>query len=207
MPIKQTLYPKTKRVGSSEARVAITEKMDGSNLCFFKYDYELYIAQRNNIFDYPSAMESSDGLYKGMHPWLKEHGDTLRDELHDNACICGEWIGMGRLKYNHEETGRFMQFAKSRVTDDGDVFGLENIYYDRELFKWSYKSQELPWYIQPVPLVDYLDKIPSVSMLDSMYQEYTANVGRPVEGFIMIVNNTITKYVRMKNGTLTPHKS
>jgi hypothetical protein len=151
-------------------------------------------------------MESSTGLYKGLYLWLQYHGEELREELHDNACICGEWIGMGRLKYP-EETGRFMQFAKSNVTDDGDTFGLKNIYYDRELFKWSYKSQTLPEYLKPVPLVSYLDKIPPVSELDIMYQEYTDKVGRPVEGFIMVVNDTVTKYVRMKNGTLTAHRS
>ena len=46
--IKRTLYPKTKRV-QYKNRVVITEKLDGSNIGFFKVNGELVIAQRNNI--------------------------------------------------------------------------------------------------------------------------------------------------------------
>ena len=45
--IKRTLYPKTKRV-QYKNRVVITEKLDGSNIGFFKVNGELVIAQRNN---------------------------------------------------------------------------------------------------------------------------------------------------------------
>ena len=49
--IKKTIYPKTERVKiSSENVCEITEKLDGSNLCIFKLNEKLYIAQRNNIY-------------------------------------------------------------------------------------------------------------------------------------------------------------
>ena len=48
--IKKEIYPKTKRVSCAGDKVYITEKLDGSNLVFFKKDDELYIAQRKNIF-------------------------------------------------------------------------------------------------------------------------------------------------------------
>ena len=47
--IKKQLYPKTKRLGI-QGSVFITEKIDGSNLCFSKTNGTLEIAQRNNIF-------------------------------------------------------------------------------------------------------------------------------------------------------------
>ena len=48
--IKKEIYPKTKRVSCREDKVYITEKLDGSNLVFFKKNEEIYIAQRSNIF-------------------------------------------------------------------------------------------------------------------------------------------------------------
>ena len=47
--IKKEIYPKTKRVSCSGEKVYLTEKIDGSNLVFFKKNETLYIAQRNNI--------------------------------------------------------------------------------------------------------------------------------------------------------------
>ena len=48
--IKKEIYPKTKRVSCKGNKVYITEKLDGSNLVFFKKNNELYIAQRKSIF-------------------------------------------------------------------------------------------------------------------------------------------------------------
>ena len=49
--IKKTIYPKTERVKISNENVCeITEKLDGSNLCIFKLNEKIYIAQRNNIY-------------------------------------------------------------------------------------------------------------------------------------------------------------
>lgn len=43
------IYPKTKRVSCKGDKVYLTEKLDGSNLVFFKKDNELYIAQRGGV--------------------------------------------------------------------------------------------------------------------------------------------------------------
>lgn len=36
--IKKSIYPKTKRLGKENSVITITEKLDGSNLAFFKKD-------------------------------------------------------------------------------------------------------------------------------------------------------------------------
>ena len=68
--IKKEIYPKTKRVSCAGDKVEITEKIDGSNLCIFKYDDILYIAQRNNIFYLDELEENKDKLYKGLFQWI-----------------------------------------------------------------------------------------------------------------------------------------
>lgn len=40
-----TLYPKTTRMGKEKSQ--LTEKLDGSNLGFFKLNNKVYVAQRN----------------------------------------------------------------------------------------------------------------------------------------------------------------
>jgi hypothetical protein len=62
---KRTLYPKTKRV-LFKNRVVITEKLDGSNIGFFKVKGELLIAQRNYIFKMSEAEENKGMLYQGL---------------------------------------------------------------------------------------------------------------------------------------------
>ena len=42
--IKKSIYPKTKRIGDANT-VVITEKLDGSNLAFFKKDGVIYIVK------------------------------------------------------------------------------------------------------------------------------------------------------------------
>ena len=63
--IKQTLYPKTKRV-QFKNRIIITEKLDGSNIGIFKVNGKLVIAQRNYIFDIDEIEENKDKLYQGL---------------------------------------------------------------------------------------------------------------------------------------------
>lgn len=101
--IKKEIYPKTKRVSCAGDKVYITEKLDGSNLVFFKKDDELYIAQRKNIFKITELEDVKDILYKGLNQWLIDNKDVLIDELHNNSAICGEWLGMGCLKYTIDE--------------------------------------------------------------------------------------------------------
>ncbi len=102
--IKKEMYPKTKkRVSCAGDKVYITEKLDGSNLVFFKKDDELYIAQRKNIFKITELEDVKDILYKGLYQWLIDNKGILIDELHNNSAICGEWLGMGCLKYTIDE--------------------------------------------------------------------------------------------------------
>ena len=49
MIIKKEIYPKTQRVKCLGEKVYLTEKLDGSNLVFFKLNDKVYIAQRKNI--------------------------------------------------------------------------------------------------------------------------------------------------------------
>ena len=79
--IKKEIYPKTKRVSNLGDKIFITEKLDGSNLVFFKKDDELYIAQRKNILKFSELEENKGILYKGLYQWLKEDiGDFLNRE-------------------------------------------------------------------------------------------------------------------------------
>lgn len=45
MAYRIKLYPKTTRMGKEKSQ--LTEKLDGSNLGFFKLNNKVYVAQRN----------------------------------------------------------------------------------------------------------------------------------------------------------------
>lgn len=197
--LKKEIYPKTKRV-SVDGTIKITEKVDGSNLCIFKKDDRLYIAQRTTIYEFGEL--ESGSMYKGLYGWLQEYKDELLSNLNENSVLCGEWIGMGKLKYNFDK--KFLMFAKANITED---FSLKNINYNQDEFNYSFINQEIPYFIGLVPIVynghhyGYLIK----SELDELYEEYTRKVGRNVEGFVVNFENNIIKYVRMKNGRLSDH--
>ena len=200
--IKKEIYPKTKRVKCSGLLVEITEKLDGSNLCIFKKDDILYIAQRKTILALDEIEENKDVLYKGLYQWLKDNMDELND-IRNDAVVCGEWLGMGRLKYTVDEFDkRFYMFAKANIDDE---FNLYNIYYNHDLFIYPFESLEIPKCLGVVPMAYNIEYLPDKDKLDKLYEIYTNNVGRNVEGFVVNVNNTITKYVRMKNGKLQEH--
>ena len=200
--IKKEIYPKTKRVSNLGDKIFITEKLDGSNLVFFKKDDELYIAKRKNILKFSELEENKGILYKGLYQWLKDNYDALND-LHNNSAICGEWLGMGCLKYTIDEFDkRWYMFAKANIDDD---FNLYNLMYDHDLFIYSFQSQEIPNFIGIVPEVAELNVLPNKEHLDSIYEKYCKKVGRNVEGFIVNYKNIISKYVRMKNGKLQEH--
>ena len=205
--MKKTLYPKTKRVKVDNSnQCQLTEKLDGSNMCIFKKDEVLYIAQRNNIFSVDEIIEMErpkTKLYKGLQQWIVEHKDYLQEQLHNNAVICGEWLGMGCLKYPSEEFDkRFYMFAKANINED---FTLKNILYYHDLFIYPFINKEIPDFIGIVPVIQTLKTIPSKIELDDIYAEYTNKVNRNVEGIIVNYLNNITKYVRMKNGKLQDH--
>lgn len=201
--IKKEIYPKTKRVSCTGDKVYITEKLDGSNLVFFKKDDELYIAQRKNIFKITELEDVKDILYKGLYQWLIDNKDVLIDELHNNSAICGEWLGMGCLKYTIDEFDKkWYMFAKANVDDE---FNLYNLNYEYSLFIYPFISQKIPTFIGVVPEVIELNVIPNKEHLDSIYEKYLSKVNRNVEGFVINYKNMITKYVRMKNGKLQEH--
>lgn len=202
--IKKQIYPKTQRLKNSECKVQITEKLDGSNLVIFKKDDVLCIAQRNNILTFEEALtQQKDILYKGLYQWLIDNSRYLTDNLHDRSAICGEWLGMGQLKYSIDEFDkRFYMFAKANIEDN---FNLYNIIYDDELFIYPFIEQKIPNFIGIVPVVKELNILPSKEQLDGIYSKYTQKVGRNVEGFVVNYRNQISKYVRMKNGKLKEH--
>ncbi len=206
--IKKTFYPKTKRV-TSKKKVFITEKLDGSNLAFFKHKEELYVASRNYIFTLDEIINSSDKdeingfLYKGLKSWLQENGTTLEESLQPNAVICGEWIGQGKIKYgNSDISSKFYMFAKANIDED---MKIKNIKYSQELFIYPFIEQKIPSYINIVPLVFEGNINVTIEFLDKLYDNYLRKINRPSEGFIVNINDNITKYVRHKNGQLTPH--
>lgn len=201
--IKKEIYPKTKRVSCKGDKVYLTEKIDGSNLVFFKKDDKLYFAQRNNIICIDEIEEQKGMLYKGLYQWLLDNKNVLETELHNNSAICGEWIGMGCLKYNVDEFDkRWYMFAKANIDDD---YNLYNLIYDHELFIYPFVSQEIPNFIGIVPEVTELINLPNKEQLDSIYEKYTNKLNRNVEGFVINYKNIISKYVRMKNGQLKEH--
>jgi len=200
--LKKEIYPKTKRVSCNGDFVYLTEKMDGSNLVIFKKEEELYIAQRKTILKFIEIEEHKDLLYKGLYQWLNENKDVFED-LHSNSAICGEWLGMGCLKYSVDEFDkRFYMFAKANIDDE---FNLYNLNYDHDLFIYPFQKQEIPSCIGIVPEVAKLNVIPTKEHLDSIYEKYTNKVNRNVEGFVINYKNIISKYVRMKNGKLQEH--
>lgn len=200
--LKKEIYPKTKRVSCAGDKVYITEKIDGSNLVIFKKNDELYIAQRNNIFNFNELEGNSGKLYKGLYQWINDNKESFED-LHNNSAICGEWIGMGCLKYPVDEFDkRYYMFAKANIDDD---YNLYNLIYDHNLFIYPFQSQQIPKCMGIVPEVAELNVIPSKEHLDSLYEKYVNKVNRNVEGFVVNYKNIISKYVRMKNGKLSEH--
>ena len=197
--IKKTLYPKTKRV-QYKNRVVITEKLDGSNIGFFKLNGELLIAQRNNIFLMSELEENKQMLYRGLINWIEEYGEDLKNRLIEGSGFFGEWIGMGKIKYPDLDKKVYM-FAKANY-EKGEI---KNLYYEHELFKYPFENQEFPEYIGIVPVVTERDNFPDVEILNELYETYKDKVQRNVEGFVVALNNNVNKYVRMKNGKLQDH--
>lgn len=203
--IKKEIYPKTQRLKCSGEKIYITEKLDGSNLVFFKKNDIIHIAQRKNIYTINDIenTEIKGIMYKGLYQWLIDNKAILEEELLENSVICGEWLGMGCLKYSVDEFDkRWYMFAKANIDDE---YNLYNIIYDHNLFKYPFKNQMIPKFIGVVPEVVELNVLPNKEYLDSIYEKYCKKVNRNVEGFVVNYNNIISKYVRMKNGKLREH--
>ena len=134
-------------------------------------------------------------MYKGLYQWLIDNKAILEEELLENSVICGEWLGMGCLKYSVDEFDkRWYMFAKANIDDE---YNLYNIIYDHNLFKYPFKNQMIPKFIGVVPEVVELNVLPNKEYLDSIYEKYCKKVNRNVEGFVVNYNNIISKYVRM----------
>lgn len=202
--IKKSIYPKTQRIKDGR-RVKITEKLDGSNLSFFKKDGVIHIATRNNILNTKEDLKScSNILYKGLKGWLYDNLSDLEDSLYEGSVVSGEWLGMGKIKYPEHFDKKFYMFAKGRIDEE---FNMTRIAYNHDDFKYCFEKQEIPHFIGVVPVVYEGCYLPEVSFLDELYQSYVKLEDRDVEGFVVEFNDSITKYVRMKNGKLEPHKS
>lgn len=67
--IKRTLYPETPRIPEKTDNAIITEKMDGANLTILKYNGELFIAQRNSIFNKDEVFGDGNIGYRGLKGW------------------------------------------------------------------------------------------------------------------------------------------
>ena len=201
--LRKEIYPKTERLNCLGDKVYVTEKLDGSNLCIFKKDNKLHIAQRKMIITMDELQDNKDKLYKDLYNWILEYKNELEENLVDKSVLCGEWIGMGKLKYPVDEFDkRFYMFAKANIDDN---YNLYNIYYDHSLFTCPFINQKIPFYIGIVPEIIELTILPNKKHLDSIYEKYRNKVGRDVEGFVLNYKNVITKYVRMKNGKLQEH--
>lgn len=221
MIFRKTMYDKTQRLGEHTYEWLLTEKLDGSNLCFLKRADALYVCTRKRMIDFDMLCVDHglmpakewkairDGLYNGLYDWLCEHGMDLYGQLDDGAAICGEWLGMGKIKYP-EQFRRFNMFAKARIDNDLPLIEVEltHLDYDPDNFHFVFGDDALPDYIGTVPVIGRMDEAPSVVVLDRVYEEYAELVGRPVEGIVITqkeVSDRRCKYVRMKNGELEPH--
>jgi len=200
---KKSLYPKTKRVSNERSMIVATEKLDGSNIGFFKLNDELLIGTRNNVIQLCEIEKVKKILCKGMYEWLIDNGELLKDSLHEGSGIFGEWIAMGKLKYPDLDKRMYM-FAKANIDED---LNITNINYTREFFIYPFIDQLVPEFIGYVPHASDFIHYPTIGQLDTLYESYTERVGRHVEGFIVNDGYSIRKYVRMKNGSLEAHRT
>lgn len=201
--IKKMLYPKTQRL-TNKKKYVVTEKLDGSNLSFFKLNDTLYIAQRNTIFTIDEIEEVKQKMYAGLYGWLQKHAKDLKNTLNDGSVIIGEWIGMGQIKYGDTlGSNKFFMFAKANVNDKLEIYNLR---YNHDLFIYPFTDQIIPEFIGLVPIVAEGVTDFTVADMNFLYEQITRSLNRKVEGFIVSNGTTASKYVRYKNGELTDHK-
>ena len=93
-------------------------------------------------------------------------------------------------------------FAKANVNDKLDLF---NINYYQEFFIYPFVDKNTPDYIGKVPIAYTIEKQPEIEVLDMLYTDYQNEIGRSVDGFIINSGNSVSKYVRLKDGKLTEH--
>ena len=113
--IKKEIYPKTQRLKCKGEQVEVTEKLDGSNLCIFKKEDIMYLAQRNNIFTFDELEENKDKLYKGVYQWILDNKQVLEEQIINNSVVCGEWLGMGQIKYSVDRFDKRLYIDRKSV--------------------------------------------------------------------------------------------
>lgn len=209
--VKQTLFPKIKRVEINK-KYQITEKLDGSNLGIAKIGYNLYFCQRNIIFNTFEIYDNKNILYKNLETWIIENKETLLEALNDNIIIFGEWLGMGKIKYNNMK--QFNLFAKAQIEynynfyDGITTFSIENLDFEVDKLKYAFKNENIPSFISLVPTIDNDLELINKQTLDELYDKYSESQDRIVEGFVILDESEPTyvrKYVRCKNGKLQEH--
>lgn len=200
---KFTIYPKTPRVEQQKKLYQVTEKLDGSNLGLLKHENTLYIFQRNYCYTLTEINEIKDKMYKGLYAWLTVYKDELLSSLKKDTIIFGEWIGQGHIKY--DTSVRFYVFARAKLIDIED-FQIDRCCYSWEFLKYAFENARYPFFIQPIPFVDYITSVDKNS-LNNLYDTYTKRKERQVEGFVIKSNygEKVQKYVRYKNGKPTKH--
>ncbi len=93
MNIEFKAWPKIPR--STGEKVTITEKLDWSNLWLFKLNWELIIAQRNNVFTLDELNKNT--AYKWLIWWIEENKEQL--DFCEWSWVFGEWIWMWSLHW------------------------------------------------------------------------------------------------------------
>ncbi|MDU4652149.1 RNA ligase family protein [Sneathia sanguinegens] len=209
--IKQTLFSKIKRMEINK-KYQITEKLDGSNLGIANISYNLYIIQRNTIIDQYELYEQKNLLYKGLYDFIKEHGLELLDAIQNGTVIFGEWLGMGKIKYNNMK--QFNLFAKAQIEynynfyDGITTFSIENLDFEVDKLKYAFKNENIPSFISLVPTIDNDLELINKQTLDELYDKYSKSQDRIIEGFVILDESEpgyIRKYVRCKNGQIKEH--
>lgn len=204
--IQKMLYPKTIRINDTTQKVFLTEKLDGSNIGFFRIEDELIISTRNQIYtlsEFSNMIVPKDSMNKSLSVWLSIFGENLKWSLHKNSGFFGEFLTKRKIKYPEDEfPNKVYMYAKANLDDE---LNISNIFYDHSLFKFPFIEEEIPRFISVVPIVMALDHYPKVIELDDIYTWYCKKVDRKVEGFIVGFQDNIRKYVRYKNGKATKH--
>lgn len=202
--LKRTIYPKTARLSIYSSQVEITEKLNGENLGMFKSDGKLIIAQRNTLYCWDSIKDNgAQGIYKGLFGWLTDNAEEITNSLYEGSGIIGEF-NLKKMGYTFKN--KFHIYAKARIEGDGLAnYELTNIIYSHALIPWVFEDRIIPDCISIVPLVKVQLENPTKEDLDVLYEDYTEEVGRKVEGFIVNYNENVLKYIRYKNFKLTEH--
>lgn len=204
--IQKMLYPKTIRINDEKQKVILTEKLDGSNVGFFRIEDELIISTRSQIYtlsEFSNMIVPKDSTSKPLSVWLSIFGEKLKWSLHKNSGFFGEFLTKRKIKYPEDRfPNKVYMYAKANLDDE---LNISNIFYDHSLFKFPFIEEEIPRFISTVPTVKTLDHYPKIAELDSIYEQYCKEVNRKVEGFVVEFQDNIRKYVRYKNGKATKH--